>query len=350
MLRSMRQKLLCIGLCCSLSGFAQLRTIYAIAGDGLNVDWAAIKRNSTEEGYFYNPCDQGVQPFQASSTLKPQGSKSYYVQNLNDHDPMTAWVEGANGYGIGEYFEIKAPSVTVIYNGYQSSPKSWLENSRVKTFKVYRNGTPLCFLELKDEMGGQFFELPDHKLYDPSVETTYRFEIFNVFKGTQWSDVAVSEIDLRLCCFSASTSIFGELNHFVPVTDLKEGAQITSIDINTGTLQPTEVIKTTSQRHVSLLKINCDAHEIEVTGSHPLYIKGIGFSSISQYMAKHNITEYADLVGVLELWVWDASIRQPVFKKLTGIEFRQGVFDTYSISQLSKGSAFIANGFITKAY
>ena len=66
-------------------------------------------------------------PTKASSTLKGQGSKNYSIKNLIDDNPMTAWVEGVTGYGIGEWFEIKGKA-NIIYNGYQSSPTNWKNN------------------------------------------------------------------------------------------------------------------------------------------------------------------------------------------------------------------------------
>ena len=57
-------------------------------------------------------------------------------------DPRTAWVEGEEGYGIGEYIEstgdnrIWSGTLIVILNGFQKSIKLWKKNSRVKTVKV----------------------------------------------------------------------------------------------------------------------------------------------------------------------------------------------------------------------
>jgi len=125
----------------SSKAISQIPTIKAVGGGGTNVDWLEEKKNTDPEGpgYFYNDCAQGVDPIKASSTLAPQGKNNYSVKNLSDDSPMTAWVEGKSDYGIGEWFEIKAINVNVIYNGYQSSPISWINNSRVKKFKVYKN-------------------------------------------------------------------------------------------------------------------------------------------------------------------------------------------------------------------
>ena len=168
-----------------LLGFPQIPTVKSFGGDGKNINWPKIKAETERKekaagggpGFFYNDCDQGVNPLRASSTLANQGKFNYNIKNINDFNPMTAWVEGKQDYGIGEYFEIKAAGINVIYNGYQASPIAWIENSRVKIFKVYKNNTPICYLELTDEMGSQSFELPDHNRINPSKEHIYKFEI-----------------------------------------------------------------------------------------------------------------------------------------------------------------------------
>ena len=150
--------------------FSQIPTINAVCGEGKNIDWPSIKieeeKDTDGPGFFYMDCDQGVNPLKASSTLANQGKNNYDIKNINDNNPMTAWVEGKADYGIGEFFEIKAAGINTIYNGYQSSPKSWIENSRVKKFKVYKNNVAICYLELTDEMGRQSFELPGHNNYN----------------------------------------------------------------------------------------------------------------------------------------------------------------------------------------
>lgn len=60
---------------------SELETVYAVGGDGTNVNWTTIKNESDPEGpgYFYSDCSQGVTPLKASSTLAAQGSKNYKI-------------------------------------------------------------------------------------------------------------------------------------------------------------------------------------------------------------------------------------------------------------------------------
>ena len=49
-----------------------------------------------------------------SSTLSSQGNNNYGAENLEDGKKETAWVEGKQGYGIGEKIEIKGVNMRVI--------------------------------------------------------------------------------------------------------------------------------------------------------------------------------------------------------------------------------------------
>ena len=142
------------------------------------------------------------------------GDEYYGVKKLTDGDPRTAWVEGVSGYGIGEGFEVSNSSFfesyLEVYNGYQKTPKTWKENSRVKKLKLYINNLPVCFIELEDVMGPQGFDFRDvfAELIDDEIVFGYPFfrdvsenesepvffEIIEVYKGTKYSDVCISEI------------------------------------------------------------------------------------------------------------------------------------------------------------
>jgi len=340
-----------------LLSFSQIPTIKSVGGEGKNVNWPKIKREVELEekqnggglGFFYNDCDEGVNPLRASSTLANQGNYNYKIKNINDWDPMTAWVEGKADYGIGEFFEIKAAGINVIYNGLQASPKAWIENSRVKKFKVYENNIALCYLELTDEMGRQLFELPNHKIYNPEKENIYKFEIVEVYKGTKWQDVAISEIKLALCCVAESSTIKTATDN-VRIANVEKGLAINTLNLETGELLSTEVLKVFKQKHLSMLKIKCETKELEMTCNHPLYIKGFGFSSISKYLEIKKIKKFEDLIDKIEFGVWDESRSVISYEKLKSIQFITGVFETFTIGKLGHGNTYITNGFISRVY
>jgi len=199
--------------------------IYAQGG----VSWAEWKENLTDEAWWWGTKDKISEGnsvkgtyiseyfnTSASSTLSDQGSSSYGVSNLNDLDPNTCWVEGASDYGIGEYFVIFPKDdfdaglagdtmfdiPNVIYNGYQKSYYLWINNSRVKKFKIYVDNEPVCYLALKDKMGKQSFDLPiKATVQDESWLVEWKeikFEIVEVYKGNKWSDVAITELHRRM--------------------------------------------------------------------------------------------------------------------------------------------------------
>jgi len=344
----------------SLSGAVELPTVKATGGEGTAIDWPRIKSvadsmdpEDAGAGFFYDDCAQGVGPDTASSTLAPQGGKNYRLANICDENPMTAWIEGKPGYGIGEYFQIITPVVNTIYNGYQSTPSNWKNNSRVKTFKVYRNGRPLCYLELIDEMGRQWFDLPfDDSVSEDSVsydKTVFRFEIVDVYKGLKYKDVAISEINYVGCCFPGATVISG-MHGTTTVSALAVQDTILGIDVESGGVSATVVTKISRQVHHNLLKVTCGSRSIEITPDHPLYVKGYGFLSVDALMKKRNVKRYDELVTTVEIGVWDDSLEVRKYVRLTSIEPVTGQFDTYSVRGLKNGSAYSANGFITTPY
>ncbi|MFT5780001.1 MAG: hypothetical protein ACI837_002962 [Crocinitomicaceae bacterium] len=334
------------------TAMAQLSEVTAYGTDDKYVDWAQEEANQDPDGpgYFYHDCAQGVQALSASSTLAPQGKFNYDTDNLMDSDPKTAWVEGVKGYGIGESFSVMAMNVSQIYNGYQHSIQVWKDNSRVKRFLVYLDDDPLCYLDLLDVMGAQYFELPvSSDDMDWDNQPTFTFEIVEVYKGLKWDDVAISHIDDVRCCFAANTTILSSLES-MQVDQLEAGQEVTTLNLITGETLPATVIKSTMQKHVSLIEISTDSHTIQMTKDHPVFVKGFGFISMSRLLKMKNAAEYNELIGAIEFMVWDEAAQATKFESLKAIKIKEGLVDTYSIMQLSEGSSFIANGFVTKTY
>lgn len=330
---------------------AQLPVVQAKGGSGVSIDWRTKKeeKKSNELGFFHNPCSQGTTPLHASSTLKSQGSKTYKLENVADEDPMTAWVEGVKGYGIGEWFEVKAITVNTIYNGYQSSIKNFQSNSRVKRFKVYRHGEPICFLDLTDEMGAQHFELPHHVNWES--REIFRFEIVEVYKGEKWEDVCISHIDHVACCFASNTQIRLTNTTSQSIGQLRKGTALLGINLKTSATFKTNVELMTSQRHLSLLKIATSSHQIAITADHPLYIKGQGFISLGQLLVNQKYKDWSDLEQAeVQVLVYDEVSKKTIYETIQHIKKVEGDFDTHTILSISRGATYIANGFVNKVY
>ena len=154
-------------------------------------------------------CGAGAYSVNSSSYLKSQKVNTYRVSNIKDFSYQTSWVEGVDGYGIGEYIEFvfdpEHPRITVIKiaNGYIKSKKVWKNNSRVKKFKMYLNNKVYAIINLKDIYSLQaiILEKPlgysDRGDYEKLKELSkwkIKFEIMEVYKGDKYSDTAITEL------------------------------------------------------------------------------------------------------------------------------------------------------------
>lgn len=330
--------------CATLNAQTALPTVKAKGGGGKNVDWPKIQKeedsDKTGPGFFYRDCSQGVTPLVASSTLPAQGTKKYDIDMLADSNPMTAWVEGKKGYGIGEWFEIEAYNVTVVFNGYQATPLTWKNNSRVKRFKVYVNGKALCFLDLTDEMGQQNFDLPIKNI-SPEKNLKFRFEIVDVYKGLKWDDVAISHIDNEGCCVGASSLV--SANNLESRIESISGS-IDSINIDNGNVGTVPVAKVKKQWHNDVFLLKTKQRELILTRDHPLYFKAHGFSSLKQLEK----TSTSDLLSdnAVEIMVIENGISH--YERIISITEVPGQW-MYSVETIVPAS-YLVNGIVTKTY
>ncbi|MEJ6776289.1 MAG: hypothetical protein QNK85_03060 [Crocinitomicaceae bacterium] len=325
-----------------------LPIIKAIGGDGKSIDWEEIEKENLEgdygPDYFYNDCAQGIEVLQISSRLSNQGNSSYGKDQLTDDDPKTAWVEGKADYGIGESFTVKGFCPNTIYNGYQSSPSNWKNNSRVKRFKIYVNNSPYAYLDLTDEMGIQRFDGP-YGEYEGSDE--FKFEIVDVYKGVKWSDVAISHIDYIACCFALETEI---LASDINKGNLKEGDNIYTVDISTGEISEGSIQKMSSEKHVNVVDLHTANHNIKITKNHPLFFENIGFISLEQLQKNLTLDIYSDLSRYPRVLTINKTTKEIEYEKLTRLIDLNDVIKTYTIRKVSNNSNYIANGFICKPY
>ena len=153
-------------------------------------------------------CGGFVDSIYSSSNLPSQGKYNYEPNNLHDWDYRTPWVEGVEGYGIGEYisyeFAASNPRITkiIIVNGFTLNEDSWFENSRVKKLKVYLDNKEFAILELKDTKNDQVFTFnpiglrgsEDYETLKTMPNWTLKFEIMEVYEGDLYEDTAITEI------------------------------------------------------------------------------------------------------------------------------------------------------------
>lgn len=149
-----------------------------------------------------NPyCNTDFISVKASSCLLPSDKYSYQAEQAFDADHDTAWVEGVEGQGIGEYLEYEfaggCPRITTvkIMNGYVKNDTAWRENSRVKKLKMYYQGNPFAILDLQDSRSLQCFDVGELGPHDENAPNwTLRFEILEVYEGDKYDDTVISEL------------------------------------------------------------------------------------------------------------------------------------------------------------
>jgi hypothetical protein len=268
------------GLLLSESTNAQrtsLPVFQANGGGGKQVVYRQVSQSERDTmiGYVWSACSNCISTdcaISASSTLMPQGNANYKPGNMQDDDPMTAWVEGASDYGVGQYIETKASvfyNTLKICNGYQKSPKHFIENSRVKSFMLSENGVARCIINLKDEMGVQTVLL--NKLVMKSNQPTLRFTILEVYPGTKFKDVAISELFASACCVAGNVSLDLADGLKKQISELSQGDTIQLLDRNNKVVLA-KVLEIDKVVHQNFVEIQTEQNAgIVVTFNHWIY-------------------------------------------------------------------------------
>ena len=130
----------------------------------------------------------------ASTTLQDDGH-NYDAANVLDGDDGTAWVEGAKGYGIGEWVELSASAPQLCFGlsieaGYMKDYDTFAKNGRVRTLRVEADGQTVYEGELRDE------ELANQIIpFSQAVEASaLRITILGTYPGEKYEDTCISEI------------------------------------------------------------------------------------------------------------------------------------------------------------
>ncbi|MFN4975007.1 MAG: NADase-type glycan-binding domain-containing protein, partial [Bacteroidota bacterium] len=145
-------------------------------------------------------CEGGNYSVKASSALQPEKGIVYKAENANDLSYKTAWVEGKDNEGIGEYLEYyfknSSPRVTkiIISNGYMKSETAWKNNNRVKKLTLFVNGKIYGVLNLEDSRSDQVFDIGTFGRNKNGTDLILKFEILEIYKGDKFNDTAITEI------------------------------------------------------------------------------------------------------------------------------------------------------------
>ena len=141
-------------------------------------------------------------PSASNTALKITGSSSsnrlavqantYYPSNAIDGKKSTAWIEGVDGAGIGEWIRFDFDREITLHRilwqpGYFKSPMIWSENNRLASVTAeFSDGTSRT-INFVDQMDSQKTDVG-------SVRTKWvRFVIKSVYYGTD-PDTALSEV------------------------------------------------------------------------------------------------------------------------------------------------------------
>ncbi|MCU0780483.1 MAG: DUF4424 domain-containing protein [Akkermansiaceae bacterium] len=132
----------------------------------------------------------------ASSTLPPEGERSYGVEHLKAREGT--WAEGAPGPGVGEWLELQPVvpnpllSLTLL-PGFDASDELFQANARPKRVRIVLNGEHSFVASVPDRKGA--FSIPVTGYSKPVRTVKLVFE--EVWPGRRFEDLCVSRIWLE---------------------------------------------------------------------------------------------------------------------------------------------------------
>lgn len=306
-------------------------------------------------------CGGGPYTITASSFLPAQGKNQYLPQNAHDLDFENVWVEGVDGYGIGEYleytFKAESPRIhtIIVVNGYVKSPQSYYNNSRVKTLNVYYDNDLYAQLHLKDTIAEQYFPIDllgygyefSENNGDLISDWQLRFEIEAVYQGEKWDDVVITEIyfdGTDVHCFAKGTLITMADSTEKPIEEIKVNDYVLSYNTELKKFEKSKVLETASPTHQNLVEIGFSNNKpLVCTKDHPILLKNDQFASI---LPSKTMMDYKyDNVKALQTSMKAVSLYSDE-AEVSSIKELSGQKQTYTIVKLDKNNTFVANRII----
>ena len=297
-------------------------------------------------------CGGGPYKITASSYLKEQSNIHYLPENIHDFDLLTAWVpEGSIGMKINFHFKPFAPRVNeiVIWNGYIKNIDLWKANSRVAKLKLSINGKPIAILALEDSTNTQSFPIDPVQSTNSTKDMILTLEILEIYKGTKYADVAISEINFKgldVHCFGSGTEISLKNGTTKKIENIDTSDIVISYDLINQTVSESKVSKLITARHSNLVKMKFKDRDVIVTSDHPFWTQDKSWASLNPQKSNQN---YLQEIQVRLLSVGDR-IFVPAnneFIEILDILELGGEQLTYTL-ELINGDNFIANGLLVK--
>jgi hypothetical protein len=297
-------------------------------------------------------CGGGPYKITASSHLQEQGKITYLPDNIHDFNLLTAWVpKGSVGMRINFHFKPFAPRVNEIqvWNGYIKNRDLWKANSRVAKFKLYVDGQPTAILNLVDSTNAQSFKIDPVQSTDSTKDMTLTLEILEIYKGTKYSDVAISEVNfdgLDVHCFAKGTMISLSNGKTKEIQDIQPSDSVLTFNLKQEKLDVVANPRLITARHSNLIKVRLIDREITVTDDHPFWTEGKGWASTNPNKSNEN---YHQEVPVNLLTLGD-NVFIPTENRFVEVLDICHVYKeqlTYTL-ELEEGKSFIANGLLVK--
>ena len=297
-------------------------------------------------------CGGGPYKITASSYLQEQGKNTYLPNNIHDFDLLTAWVpKGTIGMKINFHFKPFTPRVNeiLLWNGYIKNIDLWKANSRVAKFKLYVNGEPKAILNLIDSTNAQSFKINPVQSTDSIKDMILTLEILEIYNGTKYSDVAISEVNfdgLDVHCFAKGTIISLANGKTKEIQDIQSSDSILSFDFKTEKLTVVTNARLVTARHSNLIKLRFKDREITVTDDHPFWTYKKKWASINPDKSNLNYIQEEPVKMLSE----GDKIFVPSdnsFLEIIDIDQIQKEQLTYTL-EFENGESFIANGLLVK--
>jgi hypothetical protein len=298
-------------------------------------------------------CGADIDTVFCSSQLPNYNEITYGAANIHDFDAGTAWVEGVKEHGKGEKISIGFPAnnppVTTVkvFNGYMKTEKTWKENSRVKTLKMYVNSKPYALLHLEDAIGEQQFLIDTLKPNGKPL--VFTFEIREVYKGSKYDETAISEINFDgtgVHCFPVGTLITMANGTTKPIETVTVGDKVMTYDFLKKTPTTGCVKGIANANHHNLVKIETTKGHIFATDDHPFFEVNKGWCAINPKAAK----QYAGMAVAQPLQIGDLLLQYTSAGAQTAaivaIQSLKKCLTSYTITNIEGGDAFFANGLL----
>lgn len=144
----------------------------------------------------YNYPEYVYEKIKASSFLPNKMGLKYSPDMTVDNMPDTAWNEGFDGDGIGEWIEFSSKKKQYItginiLNGYCKSETLYYENHRPRTIEIKFDG-----MSVEMELDDLYNVYQNIEFAEPVESKTVRIIIKDIYRGTGYDDCCISEISI----------------------------------------------------------------------------------------------------------------------------------------------------------